>query len=502
MLTMKQIKNIKKMWSKEGKSLRGISTETGHAFETVKKYAEKDNFNIEPVPKQIREGRMSPYKTIIDEWLENDLKLKPKQRHTAKRVYDRLKESFPVEFNISERSIRKYVSQKKKELRLSSQGYLPLEHYPGEAQADFGRVHFIENDIEYDGYYLNLSFPYSNAGYCQLFKSENQECLLEGLKNIFEHIGKVPECIRVDNPSTIVTKIREYGKRDKTEGFERFELHYGFKTNFCNPYSGHEKGSVENKVGYHRRNFFVPVPDFKNIEEFNKELLKKCDEDHQRNHYSKRKAIAELFEKDKLSMINLPEKEFNVFRLEKVKADKYGKVKFDNKLYSTAPNYSEKEVWIKASAHKIEILDQEYKFIQNHKRLYGKQNESMNWVPYLNLMAKRPTALKYTGFYRELPQSLQGYFEQCEYQEKKLGLNILIKMLETTDLDTASIAFELATEKGLQDADSIWTTFHTLTAKPEIIRDMPIINPKVPELTPFIVNIKSYDFLLQGGDLN
>lgn len=502
MLTMKQIKTIKKLKQQDQKSLRKISSETGHAFETVKKYAEKDNFNLELRAKQLRDSKLTPYKETIDEWLENDLKARSKQQHTAKRVYDRLKETYPDKFNVSERSIRKYVSQKKKELRSSSQGFIPLEHYPGEAQADFGKVQFVENAAKYDGFYLNLSFPKSNAGYCQLFKSENQECLLEGLKNIFEHISKVPERIWFDNPSTIVTKIKEQGKRDKTEGFERFELHYGFKSNFCNPYSGHEKGSVENKVGYHRRNFFVPVPEFKDLEEFNKQLLLKCDEDHKRNHYSKRKPIAELFKKDKESMLDLPAKPFEVFRLEKAKADKYGKVKFDSRLYSTSPKYAEKEVWIKAGANNIEILDQEYKTVQGHKRLYGKQNESMKWLPYLNLMAKRPTAIKYTGFYRELPQSLQDYFDQCDYQEKKLALNMLAKMLETTDIETAAISFELVREKGIQDADSVWTTFHTLTTKPEIIRDMPINNPNVPELKPFKINIGIYDFLLKGGSLN
>jgi transposase len=499
---MKEIKTIKKLKNNDGKSFRKIVAETGHAFETVRKYAEKEDFNFEPRPVQSREGKMTPYKEIINEWLENDLKAKPKQRHTAKRIYERLKETFPDQFDVSERTVRKYVAARKKELRTQTDGFLPLDHYPGEAQADFGKVQFVENGSQIDGVSLNLSFPFSNTGYLQLFKSENQECLLEGLQNIFRHIGKVPECIWFDNPSTIVTKIREHGKRDKTECFERFELHYGFKSSFCNPNAGHEKGSVENKVGYHRRNFLVPIPEFKNIEEFNKELLEKCDADLLRNHYSKRKPISELFKKDKVSMLDLPARPFDVFRLEKVKTDKYGKAKFENRIYSTSPEQAEKEVWVKASANNIEILNPEYKVIQAHKRLYGNQKESMKWTPYLNLMAKRPKALKYTGFFKELPQSLQDYFDKCEYQQKKVALNMLVKMVEKTDLQTATIAFELATEKGVNDADSIWTTFHTLTSNTEVLRDLDLNNSKVPELKPFQVNIGMYDFLLKGGSLN
>ncbi|GAW27811.1 hypothetical protein ULO1_03810 [Carboxydocella sp. ULO1] len=122
---------------------------------------------------------------------------------------------------------------------------------------DFGQAEFIENGVKITGHYLNVSFPYSNCGYTQVFKSENQESFLTGLKKNFEHIGCVPDRIWLDNLSAAVVTIKKHGDRDLTEMFKRFALHYGFECNFCNPNSGHEKGSVENKVGYHRRNFFV-----------------------------------------------------------------------------------------------------------------------------------------------------------------------------------------------------------------------------------------------------
>ncbi len=97
------------------------------------------------------------------------------------------------------------------------------------------------------------------------------------MKDIFEHIGGVPKCIWFDNMSTAVKKVKGYGERDLTKGLLRFMLHHSLQSNFCNPNSGNEKGSVENKVGYHRRNLFVPVPEFKDLKEYNKELLLRCD---------------------------------------------------------------------------------------------------------------------------------------------------------------------------------------------------------------------------------
>jgi transposase len=327
MLTMEQVYRIRNMKKFEGKSLRKISQLTGHNFETVKKYVEKDDFNQTIRPKQRRQSKLSPYRSIVTAWLIKDKQAPHKQQHTARRVYDRLKELYGDEFDASERAVRKFVADIRKELQVNTDGFLPLEHPPGEAQADFGEARFIENGITYDGYYFNISYPYSNGGHMQLFKSANQECLLEGMKAIFEHIGGVPTAIWFDNMSTAVKKVREYGERDLTKGFLRFMMHYGFQSNFCNPNSGHEKGPVENKVGYHRRNMLVPIPEFKDLKEYNKELLLICDQDMNRVHYKGYGMIKDLFQEDKHEFFKLPKVSYEVYLHEFAKADNYGKVK-------------------------------------------------------------------------------------------------------------------------------------------------------------------------------
>ena len=498
MLTMEQVHDIKYLHKFKGKSLRRISSETGHHFNTVKKYVEKDNFNLELNPGKRKPRKLAPYTELIDSWLEADLKAKPKQRHTAQRVYDRLKEKFP-NFEVSDRSVRSYVSKRKKEIGLTEEGYLPLEHPPGEAQIDFGAAQFYEKGVLYDGHYLNLSFPYSNGGYLQLFKSENQECLLGGLKNIFEYIGKAPTFIWFDNMSTVVKNIRKNGERDITKGFARFMLHYGFQSNFCNPDSGHEKGHVEGKVGYHRRNFLVPIPEFEDLQAFNGQLLKTCDADMNRKHYKKPNLICALFAEDKAAMDKLPEVPFEVYRLEPVKANKYGKVRFENKLYSASPEYASKDMWLKAGAHQVEVLNQEYQMVVRHPRLYGQQSESMIWGPYLKLMARRPAALKYTGFFKELPSTIQDYFDKCDYTEKKNSLKLLLSMLQDADISTAEKAFAESCRRELINADSLLAIFnHQNSHLPEdnFLR----LPPQLPEVQKYSTNFRDYDLLLKGGE--
>ena len=189
---MEQVYRIKNMKKFERKSLRKIAGITGHDFETVKKYFEKENFNHNIRLMQRREGKLSHYKEIVKKWLIHDKLAPHKQQRTAKRVFDRRVELYSDEFDSSERAIRKLVAELRQELNIQTEGFLPLEHPPGEEQADFGKARFVENGVTYDGSYLNISFPYGTAGYMQLFKSENQECLLEGMKAIFANIGGVP----------------------------------------------------------------------------------------------------------------------------------------------------------------------------------------------------------------------------------------------------------------------------------------------------------------------
>ena len=500
MLTMEQVYRIRNMRKFEGKSLRKISQLTGHDFETVKKYIEQDDFNHNIRPKQRRKSKLSPYRSVVTTWLISDKQAPHKQQHTAKRVYDRLKELYGDKFSASERAVRKFVADIRKELQTNTDGFLPLEHPPGEAQADFGEARFIENGITYDGYYLNLSYPYSNGGHMQLFKSTNQECLLEGLKAIFEHIGGVPTAIWFDNMSTIVKKIKEYGERDLTKGFLRFMMHYGFRSNFCNPDSGHEKGSVENKVGYHRRNMLVPIPEFKDLREYNKELLLKCDKDMNRMHYKGYGMIKDLFQEDKQELFNLPKVPFEVYLHEFAKADNYGKIKFDGRIYSTSPNMARQQVIVKAGAYDVEILDEDCNHIIKHRRLYGEEKESMNWIPYLELMSKRPTALKYTGLYNQLPQILKDYLDKSDYEGKKRALKLFAKMTASTGINSAIEAFEEGLKLGVSDADSIWATYCRLTSgtlpEPEVS-----LPDTVPELKKYSPDIKIYDQLIVPGGL-
>jgi transposase len=497
MLSMTQVKDIRKMYFEEGKNISQIARETGYDRKTVKKYLDKDDWNKE-LPKVKKEPafpKLDPYKTDIDTWLSEDKKARRKQRHTAKRIYERLVEKYKDDFDSSYRTVAGYVAIKKREIFGEDKGFLPLEHIPGEAQADFGDADFYENSRLYSGKQLTLTFPHSNKGYTQVFKGENQECLFEGLKTIFEHIGGVPSRIWFDNASTIVAKIIKGGSRTLTDDFMRFMEHYRFEAVFCNVDAGHEKGNVENKVGYHRRNMLVPVPRFESIGEFNKELLLQCEEDAKRKHYRKEGTIEELYRDDAAALLGLPKVVFDASKYITVKTNGYGKFLLNKGLheYSVAPKYANAYVLVKLTAFHVIVLDESYREIVCHDRLYGDhKQQSMKWLPYLNQLARRPGALKYTGIYHMLPQPVKEYMENISKPDKGKVLRAIADLTQKSSFEKAVETVSTALSYGVTDIDSL-INLHSRLHK-RVLQLEPVRLPEyIPKLKRYELNFMAYD---------
>jgi len=497
MLTMSKVNDIRKSYFNQGQNISEISKIHSIDRKTVKKYIDQEDFNTLQKPPAKHESKIDKYKEVIDKWLVDDLNFRAKQRHTAKRVYDRLCKEYK-DFNASYRTIALYVASRKKEIYNDNKSYLPLRHIAGEAQVDFGKAEFFENGHKIYGTYLNVSFPYSNSGFIQLFKGENRECLLQGLKNIFEFLGGVPHRMWFDNLSAAVhMKGKE---RIINQEFLRFCNHYGFEYVFCNPGKGNEKGNVESKVGYHRRNMLVPAPDFKDIHEYNRILLQNCVDDMNRPHYKKETSIKELFEEDIKCSIPLPETPYDVLKIETFKTDNYGKFTVDSKYcYSVSPRYANCTVTVKFTADKVYVLDEQYRVIVTHNRLYGdNKKESMNWLLYLSTIAKKPKALKYTGVYDLFPNPLKRYIDTLDNGSLKQLLGGMSKLCESDDFDNVLKTVESAIAYNTKDKDSLIALHRRLNSPllPEPIG----ISSNVPKLK--IVpppSLACYDNKFLGG---
>ncbi|MED1721163.1 IS21 family transposase [Brevibacillus parabrevis] len=283
---MAQIEYIKHLREKEVCSIKEIADKLEINWRTARKFADRLDWNKNQLPRRKHYPVMAPFIEIVDAWLTEDQAMPRKQRHTAKRIYDRLVQEHG--YTGSDRTVRDYVSKRRKELKLQEMGsYIKLEHPGGEAQVDFGKVKAVVKGKEQELHLLVVSFPYSNAAFPIILPSENTECFLEGLKRVFERIGGVPRTLWFDNLSAAVVSIQSNGQRVVTDAFQRFMLHYRFESTFCNPGKGNEKGHVENKVGYSRRNWCVPMPFVSSLEELQQTLDQQAEQDLHRPHYEK-----------------------------------------------------------------------------------------------------------------------------------------------------------------------------------------------------------------------
>lgn len=507
MTTMDQIHHIRALYYEQGKYLSEIVDETNKSWRTVRKYVDMTDFNV-PEPKSPGNkgcSKLDPFKPVIDQWLEEDKKVPRKQRHSAKRIFHRLRKE-TEEFDASYRIVAEYVAAKKRELNLSrKEGFIPLEHHPGETQADFGSAEFFENGRKWSGKYLVISFPHSNIGFPQLNYGENMECLLEGLDTIFRYIGGVPVEIWFDNTSTIVTDIMKGGGRSLTDRFIRFREHYGFQTVFMNPNSGWEKGNVENKVGYCRRNFMVPVPHFFNLSDYNQKLLSDSMEDADREHYRHNATIIELFDEDRHKLLPLPATPFDLSSSMTVTTNGWGKFTLceGKHEYSVSPAHAHTTVNLRITSSKITVLDHNYNEIVVHQRLYGgDKQQSMEWLPYLKYIALRPRSLRNSGIYDMMPDTMKNFLDNCSNTERGKILRVFSELTDRTGFDSAIQTVDQAIMYQANDAESLKNLYRRIYSD---LPELPPMAPQhgVPSIAQMPVNLEAYDvFLKEGGGVN
>ncbi|MBU9720983.1 MULTISPECIES: IS21 family transposase [Bacillaceae] len=496
MLKVAQIDYIRYEVNQKGETYANVARRMEIDPRTVTKYANQEEFNVKEPQKRISRV-MDPVKPILDKWIKEDLKKKKKNHRTAKKMYEQLVKFHS--FKGSARSVRAYVSHRKKEIKEYIEGAaLPLEAIPGTAQVDFGEAPFKYLGEVIDLPYLVMSFQNSNTFYFQVFPSENTECLLEGLQRMFRHMGGVPNTIRFDNLSPAVKKIKGKGERSLTDTFERFVLHYGFQYEFCNPGKGNEKGHVEAMVKYVRNNFLLPECTITNLDEFNSTLWKVAEDDRERPHYLKHVLQSELYKEDQEAWLILPEKSFDCTRYEQVKADKYGIVSIDNKEYSTSPRFARQKVRVCITYNSITVLNEDHEIVVTHHRLYGVRRRSMIWQPYLDLLSRRPKAIKYTSLYDQFPYEWSKYLRECTEEEQKAALRLLGSLLKNNDFTLLNEALRIASAHGHPNTDQIKHCFYSLLNQSN---SHAAITPRfrVPTMPDASRGLTHYDAFFQEG---
>jgi len=434
MLRLNQVDQIKEL-QRQGLGPKEIGQRLNLNRKTVARYMARDTFDTGMADKADGPSRLDPFKAKIEEWLEEDRRMRFKQRHTAKRVHERLGQEFADAFTCSYTMVQRYLKARKAKRMVA--GSLELVWSPGEAQGDFGEADVISEGVAVTIKYLVLSFPASNGAYVQVFRGETAECVSQGLKDIFHHLGGVPLRIVFDNASGIGRRVGE--KITMSELFLRFKCHYGFSVSFCNPASGNEKGNVENKVGYVRRNFFVPIPRVGDLQAWNESLLTEVEKDFDRQHYKKPGTIGDLFALDRKALAPLPSHPFHVERHEKVLTDGYGKFCLDGKhWYATSPELAGKNLVAGIGAHTVTVYNLNGAIECVHRRVYGPlRTDTSNYKTSLEALLRKPGAWKNSDVRHAMPPSGREFLDAADRGGRMRILTTLAKVSEELSFEAA-----------------------------------------------------------------
>ncbi len=411
------------------------------------------------------EPKLGPVKEHIDRMLEGDQQAPRKQRHTAHRIWVRLRKEHP-EHLIGEPTVRRYVQRRKQELGLGGKEvFVPQSYNWGQE----GQVDWFEAMAKLGGELCKLQFfamrsMGSGDAFHRAYTNATQQALLEAHEHAFDYFGGVFEKLRYDNMASLVKKILRGRQRIETTRIIAFRSHWGFQSEYCNPASGNEKGGVEGELGWFRRNCLVPVPEAENLEALNEHLLAMCLANRSRTLSGKGMTIAQASEHERTFLLPLAEEGFPIHEvLYPLIVDGKGRVKVKTNWYS-APLWPGLRVTALVWPLSVEIRHDGEK-VARHPRCYGRGHELLNLEHYLDVWEKKPGAMagstaleqwRQAGRWPECLDRIWRYLE--ERHGKSKGTREMITLVRAGSGDAWEkmvAAVEEALRLGITDAAAV-----------------------------------------------
>ena len=402
-----------------------------------------------------RPSKLDVFLPVIHEILISDRQIHRKQRHTSKRIFERLRDEHGYDggWTLVKDAVRAW-RQKHQEV------FLPLSHPPGEAQVDFGYADvWLEGELTKVALFV-MTLPYSDTVFMQAFPRECTESFLEGHKRAFEFFGGVPIRISYDNSKIAVGRITGLRERAVTRDFLRLKSHYLFDDHFCLVRRPNEKGHVERLLDYARRNFMVPVPRTDSLEMLNEHLTTCCRADLQRQLRGKPASKQELLHEEQTHFLQpLPTQVFESHRVESATANSLSLVRFDGNDYSVPTQYAHRKVIVVATVDEVRIVFED-RLAARHRRCWKKQQSLFEPVHYLALLERKPGGFDHARPLEDwdLPVSFGILRRRLEAEFGGQGTREFIKvlrLLETHSMKSLQRAVEHGLEIGATGSDAI-----------------------------------------------
>ena len=419
-ITVEDYREVRRRWL-AGESQRGIARALGISRNTVKKYCEGSNVPWERKSYVRKATILTPeVRGFIEECLKTDeVEGRPKQEHTARRIYRRLVEE--KGYQGGESTIRRAVHEIKGKTR---EAFVPLAFEPGDAmQIDWGECGIYLNGEKLTVYLFCARLCYSDAPFVIAYRRQNSESFLDALVETLKFFGGAPRRVIFDN-AKVAVKDGFGANAVATESYAALSAHYGFEPVFCNIASGNEKGLVEGLVGFSRRNFCVPIPRAGSMEELNDMLRNACLAYRSHKVQGKEASVGALFVTEKDALYPLPAYAYDPARRAEAKVSLYSTVRYDTNSYSVPVEYCGRQVTVKALPNRIEVYSCG-KMIASHERCFLHQQSIYRLEHYLPLLEQKGRAIFQA---RPVKDNVPECFLQW-LQKQKLKPKELVKLL-------------------------------------------------------------------------
>lgn len=443
--------------------------------------------------------KLGPYTAIIDQILESDKVLMKKQRHTAQRILERLRDEH--DFDGGYTIVRQYVA--KQQLH-GQEVFIKLSHPPGHGQADFGETDILLCGVKTRIHYFCLSMPYSDAMFVKAYPSETTEAWLDGHVSAFAHMGAVPRTMLYDNSKRLVASIdRRTKQRTLTQAFSRLQSHYLFDTRFGRPARGNDKGKVEGIVGYSRRNFMVPMPRVSSLDELNVQLQAGCDKRLSKLLRGYNQNIQQRMQDDLASCLSLPNVPFDACEEVSTKVSSQSLVRYRCNDYSVPTEHAYQTVRVRGFVDRV-VIALAANIIAIHPRCYDRAQFIYNPLHYLKLLETKPRALDQAAALKGwlLPKEFERLRRLLEARLGNAGRREYIQVLRLME-DFGEEEVAVAVEESLNlTTISYDAVKHLVLAKHE--RRLPpaldlLAYPHLPKATVSMTHPQSYMALLNQG---
>ncbi len=343
-------------------------------------------------PRQRRLRRLVDASSLIDRILSEDLKAPVKQRHTSRRIWQRLRAELPG-FTGSERTVRGYVQRQRRQAGTGAhEVFIPQSYDWGvEAQVDWYEAYADIDGLRTKLQVFEMRSMASGGAFHRAYTHATQQAFLEAHELAFRYFGGVFRVLRYDNLSSAVKKILRGYQREETSRFIAFRSHWRYQSEFCNPARGNEKGGVEGEGGYFRRNHWVPVPTIHSLEELNGYLERCSNEDRQRILSGRTEIVGVAMVTEQPFLLPLAAESFDLAEISFPKVDSLRCVRVRTNRYSV-PLSPGTGIEARVHADTVELWH-EGKRVALHERSYSRQQKILDLEHYLDVLRKKPGAL-------------------------------------------------------------------------------------------------------------